>query len=160
MAGDLPKIYWDADVFLSYVNELPERLAHIEWHLERSGSEFQLVTSTLSIAEVTFAEMDKSNNRVSAETLERIDSLWLADDSPVILAEVYTDIVIAARDLARSVIPLGWTMKGADAIHMATAKQLGVAEIHTYSTDWPRNAATLGIKITQPIAQTPKLRGV
>jgi predicted nucleic acid-binding protein len=154
MPGDPPRIYWDACVFLSYINKTPDRLPHIKWYLDRSGKDFQIVTSILSVAEVIFAEREKQQGTLDADIAAKIDALWLSDDTPVRLSEVYLDLVLEARDLSRAALvqkPQGWTIKPSDAIHMATAKRLSVTEIHTYSKDWPRNAALLGIKIGEPV---------
>jgi predicted nucleic acid-binding protein len=154
MAGDPPRIYWDACVFLSYINKIPDRLPHIQWHLDRSGKDFQIVTSILSVAEVIYAEAEKKQGALDPEIAAKIDAFWLSGDSPVRLSEVYLDLVLEARDLSRQALaqkPVGWTIKASDAIHMATAKRLSVTAIHTYSKDWPRNAPLLGIKIGEPV---------
>jgi predicted nucleic acid-binding protein len=157
MPDDLPKFYWDSCVFISYINAMAERLPHIDWFLDNSGKVHQIVTSTLSVAEVAFAEIEKRGAALSDDVVNRIDALWLSDDSPVRLAEPHLDIMLDARDLARRARAAGWSVRGADAIHMATAKRLGAAEIHTYSTDWPRNQELLGIPIHPPICPTPML---
>jgi predicted nucleic acid-binding protein len=154
MPGDPPKIYWDSCVFLSWINKTADRLHNIDALLDRSGRDFQLVTSNLSVAEVAFAEMEKAGGALSDETMAKIDSLWLAQDSPVRLAEIHLGLCLDARDLARGFIPHGLGLKGADAIHLATAKWLGVKEIHTYDTKWPRYAPMLGIPIREPLPTT------
>jgi hypothetical protein len=98
-------------VFISYINELVDRLPDIDWFLEKSGKDHQLVTSTLSVAEVAFAEMEKRGGALSATVEDRIDSLWLSDDSPVRLAEPHLDIMFNARSLARQAVASGWSMR-------------------------------------------------
>ena len=46
-------------MFISYINEIRDRLPHIDWFLENSGKAHQIVTSTPSVAEVAFAEIEK-----------------------------------------------------------------------------------------------------
>lgn len=158
MAGDPRRIYWDSCVFLSWINGIPDRLPHIDWFLDRSGTEHQIITSTFTIAEVAFAELEKTQGALDDEILRRIDALWLAEDSPVKLADVHPAIALEARELARQCIAqqLG-TMKGGDAVHLATAKHYGCSEIHTYSKDWPGKARLVGgIPIGPPLATDPE----
>ena len=52
-----PRVYWDANVMLSYLNAVPERLPVIEELLRQSrAAAIEIVTSALSIAEVAFAQ--------------------------------------------------------------------------------------------------------
>ena len=44
-----------------------------------------------------------------------------------------------------------------DAIHLATAKWLGVDEFHTYDTGLHKYAANLGFKIIEPYTPQPRL---
>jgi predicted nucleic acid-binding protein len=161
MAGEpLKEFYWDSCVFISYINGIPERLADIEWFLAESGKEHQLVTSVFTIAEVSFAELEKTGGRLDEDVLKRIDALWIADDSPVKLIDIYPQIVFGARDLARRSIEAGLgTIKGGDAVHLATAIHRRVAEIHSYSRDWPSKASVVGLPIHPPVGRTPRLPG-
>ena len=53
-------IYWDANVFLSYVNGMPEHLPTLDTLLEGSASgNIKIYTSTLSVAEVAFATSER-----------------------------------------------------------------------------------------------------
>lgn len=76
-----PLVYWDADVFLSYVNGTPDRLPHLDAFLEKSGKDIQLITSTISIVEVAFAKaeqdgkaLDEAIEKKDKSSLESIDS--------------------------------------------------------------------------------------
>ena len=63
-SGDV--IYWDASVFLSCVNGETERLPTIDALREESRKgDFTIVTSTLSITEVAFAEMEQTRGAPS-----------------------------------------------------------------------------------------------
>ena len=69
-------VYWDASVFLSYVNGEQERLPTIDALLEESrNGEFTIVTSTLSITEVAFAEMEKTQRALDPQVEQAIDAL-------------------------------------------------------------------------------------
>jgi hypothetical protein len=133
-------------------------LPHIDWYLKRSGTEHQIITSAFTVAEVAFAELEKRDGVLDDSVMERIDALWIADDSPVELVELYAAVVFEARDLARRAIAEGWgTIKGGDAVHLATAANMKAAEIHTYSRDWPGKSPLVGgIPIGPPIADTPE----
>lgn len=160
MPDDPPKIYWDACVFLSYINQVVDRLPHIDWYLKNSGKVHQIVTTTLSVAEVAFAEIEKNDGVLSNEIADKIDALWLSDDSPVRLSEPHLEIMLDARNIARKAIENRITtkVKGADVVHMATAMRLEVKEIHTYEPRWISYSAILGgIPIGPPICTEPEL---
>ncbi len=54
------RVYWDACVFLSYINGEQERLPVIDALLEESRSgKIEIITSTVSLAEVAFAEEER-----------------------------------------------------------------------------------------------------
>lgn len=59
--AELRRVYWDACVFLSYINGVANRLPTIEELLRLArADEFELLTSSLSHAEVAFAEIEKA----------------------------------------------------------------------------------------------------
>ena len=131
MPEELVRIYWDADVLLSYVNGVPDRLPDIDGLLERSGRDFQIVTSSISIVEVSFGKAEQDGKALDPEIESRLDSLW-TQDSPIRLVEFYPLIADGARDLLRRAMILGWGLKPMDAIHLSTARQQGVSDFHTY----------------------------
>lgn len=61
--AETPKpIYWDSNAFLSYVNELPDRMPVLDVLLEASskiGGEVEIHTSTLSHVEVAFGASEQ-----------------------------------------------------------------------------------------------------
>lgn len=72
-----PRIYWDANVLLSYLNAIPDRLAVIDELLRRSrANEIELVTSSLSLVEVAFVRAEKDAQQLDAHVEELIDRLW------------------------------------------------------------------------------------
>lgn len=73
------RVYWDADVFLSYVNQITERMSILDTLLNQSSSSalpFKIVTSTYSMGEVAFGAQEQVQGVLSAQTEEDIDSLW------------------------------------------------------------------------------------
>lgn len=153
---EFPRIYWDACVPLSYINRVEDRLPDLDWYLERSGKDFQLVTSAISVVEVAFALQEKETGVLDQAVEDAISGLWAAD-SPIKLVEYYPLIGEDARALIRAALPVGWRLKPNDAIHLATARRIGAVEFHTYDTGLSKYEATLGFPIRQPAATTPML---
>ena len=71
-------IYWDANVFLSYVNGMPEHLPTLDALLESSasGGGIRIYTSTLSVAEVAFAASEQKQGTLDSTMEQKIDGLW------------------------------------------------------------------------------------
>lgn len=157
MSERLPLIYWDADVFTSYVENHPDRAALIELMLaDARAGQIELVTSVITIAEVAYAASERIAGELSPEVFQKIDALW-APGAPARVVEVYPLIASRARNLIRECLLRGWSgLRAHDAIHLATAQQLHADEIHTYEEKWPRYAEIVGIPITEP--RTRELR--
>jgi predicted nucleic acid-binding protein len=151
------RIYWDACVFLSYINGLPDRLTIIDelLRLARAG-EFELLTSSLSHAEVAFAEIEKTNGQLDPEIEAKIDSLW-QPSSPVRTVEFFDLIGVEARGLMRQGISQGWgALKANDAMHLATARRMQVSEMHTYDGRLLKWDGHTAFPIREPVvAQMP-----
>ena len=94
--------YWDADVFLSYLNNDLERLPVIEAILEavESSKNDKIVTSVISKVEVTWAAHEKLSRVLSADEENRINSMW--NNSEVIeLIDFNEEIALLARQAMR-----------------------------------------------------------
>jgi len=132
MPGKAKVIYWDSNVFIHYIEETPTYNQILGELLRQAGrNEVEIVTSTLSIAEVAFHAEERNRNRLDPTVEGKINNLW-ADRSVVHLIEFNQLIAYEARDLIRESISNGWTgLKGADAIHLAFARRLRAEEIHT-----------------------------
>ncbi|MBF8267226.1 MAG: Type toxin-antitoxin system VapC family toxin [Dehalococcoidia bacterium] len=153
------RVYWDADVFLSYINQILERMPILDTLLNQSSSPtlpFKIVTSTYSMVEVAFGAQEQVQGVLSTQTEEDIDSLW--DPATVQLIEFHPGVAVEARRLMRLAILRGWKLKPGDAIQLATAKVSGAEELHTYSKDFPRYSADIGIPIKEPNTQDPQGR--
>ena len=75
MPEPLPLLYWDACVFLSYINGTPEHLRDIDPLLERSGQDFQIITSAITIVEVSFGKIEQDGKVLDPIIEEKIDAL-------------------------------------------------------------------------------------
>jgi predicted nucleic acid-binding protein len=120
--------------------------------------DFQIVTSVLSITEVAYATTERETSILDPTTEAKILKLWQAG-SPITIVEVYELIALKAQQLMRAAITNKWSLKPADAIHLATADQLGVAEFHTYDEKLAKFSILTETKfpIIPPISTTPHL---
>lgn len=153
---ELPFLYWDSCVFLSYVNGDAERLPHLDAFLNKSGVEFQIITSVLSIVEVAFGKVEQDGKTLDAEVEKKIAALW-EPPAPIQVSELYALIAQEARTLMRHALPHGWSLKPADAIHLATARRIGATRFHTYDGALAKFAEIVGFTIEVPISATPEL---
>ena len=156
--------YWDACNFLSYVNEIEDRIPVLQALLADSASDngrTKIYTSTLSKVEVSFGASEQNRRVLDPETEARIDSLW-ADPGAIVLVEFHDGIGAIARQLTRSAITQGWSLKPIDAIHLATAAWLhgvgiAVTEFHTYDTGLYKYAAMMGFNVVEPYTPQPRM---
>ena len=160
---DSPRIVcWDSSAFLSYVNEVPDRLPVLDALLERSASgEIELYTSAISHVEVAFAASEQRRGRLNPEMERRIDSLW-ADPNVVVTVEYQRSIGHVARDMMRGAIIRNWSLKPLDAIHLATAQWLTnigieVDEFQTYDDRLFRYTSVVDFGIHEPHTPQPKM---
>lgn len=145
--------YWDACVFLSAINRNEDRVSIIEAVLEDCElGHVEIYTSMLSIVEVAVAETEKTSNMLSNEVEENIEALWLPP-SPIKLVEIHEFVLRDAKSLMRAGIEKGFSLRPADAIHLATAQRLEISEIHTYDTGWSKYESIIGCKITIPTTE-------
>lgn len=128
------RIYWDSNCWLSLINAVPERILVLDSLLADSKNELgdrELVTSSVSIVEVAFAQSEYQANQTDQTIEDAIDSLW-ADRRAITLIEYHDLIGLEARTLIRMGLHQTWNLKPMDAVHLATAKWFGVDEFHTY----------------------------
>jgi predicted nucleic acid-binding protein len=150
-------IYWDACVFLSYINGVADRLPDIDGLLEQAAKRsIRLITSAVTVVEVAMAETERTSDVLDPQAEVKIAGLW-QPPSPIDLVDFHPLIAAGAVRIIRDGIPKGWRLKPLDAIHLATAQRMAVDEIHTYSKDWDRYAPVLGCKICRPFLEEPHL---
>ena len=156
MPDDLQVIYWDANVTLSYLNAIPDRVSDLDALLEQSGREFQIVTSTVSVVEVAFAAIEQAAGALDPAVEQHIAALW-ATDSPIKLVEFSVLVAETARGLVRQAMIHGKRMRPMDAIHLATAQALTASRFHTYDERLYQYSELVGFPISPPQASAPKL---
>lgn len=153
-------LYWDTDVFLSYINEIPDRLPTIEAILEEiknSKGSARIVTSAITKVEVAWAAHEKWNRALSEAEEKKIDSLW-NDVSVIEVIEFNDEIALTARSLMRQGMMNGWKLRTFDAIQIASAEWVGATEINTYNLrDFKKYESVIGIPIRNPFTDQPKL---
>ena len=152
------RYYWDACVFLYVIDANPNHMPILKAMLEDCDKgEIEIYTSTLSITEVAFAQAEKDIQFLDPAIEEKIDKLWFPP-SPIKLVEIHTFITFKAKILIRNAVTRGWSLKPADAIHLATAQDADIFECHTYDNEWlDKYFKLVTYKITQPHTTTPFL---
>ena len=157
-------VYWDANVFLPYVNEISNRMPVLDALLKDSASTdgaVTLYTAELSRVEVAFGASEQKRQALDPQVEQIIDNLW-RNPGPVTLVEHHGKISQEARTLVRNAIIRGWSLKPFDAIHLATAQWLSsvglkVEEFHTYDTTLQRYASIAGFTIIEPQTLQPRM---
>jgi predicted nucleic acid-binding protein len=157
MPGNGPKrSYWDACVFLAWINGEPGRSSVVDELLRNArAGDLEIITSVLSITEVAYATPEKQSRTLSPATLTSIDSLW-EPPSPIKLVEVHRLIATEARHLLRGALPDALALKPPDAIHLSTARRTTCQEFLTYDPKLQKYAGTIGLPVREPaVAQMP-----
>ena len=151
-------LYWDADVFLSYLNENPDRVQILQAILDKVSKEKHhlIVTSTITKVEVAWVAHEKLNRVLSDTEEERIDSLW-NDSSVIDFIDFHEDIAMLARDIMRNGMIKGWRLRANDAIHLASAQWMQCYEVNTYDDKWKKFEELVGITIKEPFVIQPNL---
>ena len=154
--------YWDANVFLAYVNDEAERMPTLAAILDMATrGEIQLHTSEVSRVEVAFGAAEQIQQALDPETERLIDNLW-NNQAVVVRVEYHAEIGNRARTLMREAIARGWRLKPLDAIHLATAQWLvdngvQVGEFHTYDRGLDKYGPIVGLKICEPYTAEPRM---
>ncbi len=155
-------MYWDSNVFLSYLNGILERLPTIDALLESSANgSVRLYTAELSRIEVAFAASEQRQQALSEAVEQHIDNLW-SNENVVTLVEHHNNISLGARTLMRGAMVSGWSLKPFDAIHLATAEWLRninipIRTFHTYDSALMKYGQLVGFEIVEPFVQQPRM---
>jgi predicted nucleic acid-binding protein len=157
MAGEVARQYWDSCVFLSYINETPNRVENIASLLaDAEHATLEIITSVLTIAEVAFGAEEQTKHQLDPAVEARINRLW-EPASPVHLVEVYSTIAEDARSLMRAAVEKGWSLKAYDALHLCAARRFEAATFVTYDDALVKYGEAIGIPVGQPVVGAPRL---
>ncbi len=137
---------------------MPDRLPDIDALLDEArDGDIEIVTSSISITEVSYGAMEQTQSVLDWTVEEEIDRLWIPP-SPVQVVEFYRSIAYGAKRLVRQGVAESRKLKPMDAIHLSTALQLRVQELNTYDGDLLRwNAHIPDLLIQRPEAARPQL---
>ncbi len=159
MPAELRRLYFDANVFLAYVGDEEGRADTVQALLDEARrTEIVIVTSVLSITEVAYGAHERDQGLTEAGE-EAIEQLW-TPASPVTLADVSHAVARNARTLIRVARAQGLSgLRGADAVHLATARLLSCEVIFTYEAEARRSRwqQITGIRVSEPVTNTPRL---
>ena len=151
-------VYGDSSIFISYLNEVPERINVLEALFDEISrdNERKLITSVFTKIEVANLSIEKKVWRQDEEAEGRIDALW-NDDSLVEIVEMHNQIALTARDFMRRGIDSGWSLKPADALHLASAQWVSVSEFFSYDNGFDKYSDMTGLTINRPYVQQGEL---
>lgn len=145
------RIYWDTNCFLSWLNGEPERVPVLEALLDLAErGERSLVTSTLTLVEVVYLASERPGAPLDESGEHAIDALF--ERAMITFVELHEGVARQARRLMRDAIGQGWSLRHADAIHLATALDARAEEVHTYEAQNRRARWTglVGIPVATP----------
>ncbi len=146
----VPTYYWDAGVFMAYICQEKGRYETVTNLLEEcDNGNIHIWTSTLSIAEVAKGPIDPGKI-IPLKVQRKIDALW-EPPSRIKLIEVTQSVVKEARNVIRTIHGSKKTgIRSVDAIHLASAIQREIGEVHTYDDKLPKFAEIVDLKIVRP----------
>ena len=134
---DRKKVYWDACAWLGLLNGEDDKARELEvvWEKAKHG-EVEIWTSAFCIAEVYKVKCENGKTSLSPDDDEKINNLF--DQDFVFITQVDLEVARLAKTLLRS---HGKLSKPSDGIHLATAVQWNVDQLHTWD-----QSDLLGIK--------------
>lgn len=158
MPSDPEAEYLDASVLLAYVRDEPGRAGTVENILTAAAEgKLEVRTSTLSIAEVAYGVWDVSTGVPTPESEQAIERLW-QPGSVLRLIEPSVAVMRSARDLIRRARMAGYSLRSADAVHLASATaRSDTARIFTYDNKAPQWAEITGLEVSEPFVAEPPL---
>ena len=158
--AEVNRIYWDADVFLSLINDYPDRAPIIEAILDgvRLKKNVKIVTSVISRVEVAWAAIEQTERALSDDEEKGID-LLLGNQAVVNLVDFNDTIALRARQFMREGMERGGKkLRTNDAIHLASADWVAALELNTYNLkDYEFFQPLVSFPIREPMADQPRL---
>jgi predicted nucleic acid-binding protein len=157
-----PRYYLDSSVLIHFIEhvETDELVTILVPIIEDAKKgRFDLVTSTLTIAEVLYGASERKQDGsgvIDPEIERKINLLWHPGTSPIRLVDVHELIAKEAMQLFRSGIPKGWFKTGGcDAIHLVTARHEMVDEFFTTENAAKKWESEVGFTICPPHYDPP-----
>lgn len=156
MPDPIELIYWDACVFLDYIEGSPAWMPILDAILEdvSASGNLIIVTSTLSLVEVAYTSSER-NGQLDPTVLEAINAIW-SDSTEIQIVDVDTVIARTARELLRRAVSERRHLKPADAVHLATGIVMQVADFHT-TDDRLQQWKDLRFPVRDPWTRRPRL---
>lgn len=150
--------YCDANVFLAYFNAEPSRIVVLDQLFEeiQRDSERKIVTSVLSITEVSYVVQERQRRQLDEAVHEKFEQFW-GDTSLVEFVDFSTVLARQARDLIRQVIAMNRVLPPNDAIHLVSARFVGVSQCFTYDEKLHSFSDIMGYEILNPYISSPRL---
>lgn len=151
-------IYCDANVFLAYFNAEENRVQTVDQLFEdiQKDAQKKVVTSVLSITEVSHIAVERTQNKAAQDILNAIDSFW-GDMSLIEFIDFNELIARKARELIRHAINLGFSLRTNDAIHLVSAQSIGISEFLTYDKRLEKFSQITNYAIKEPYVMNPRL---
>ncbi len=144
-------LYCDANIFLAYFNAESGRVAVLDQLFEevQKNNHRKIVTSVVSITEVSHVAAEKVRNQVDKKIHDVLDNFW-ADTSLIEFVDFNELIARQARDLIRQAINMKFTLRTNDAIHLMSARYVGVSECFTYDQKLHKFSSLVNYSIREP----------
>lgn len=140
MPAEIRRVYFDANVFLAYVGNELGRADTVQTLMDEARrGQIEMLTSTLSIAEVAFGAHERDHGLTEAGE-EAIDQLW-TPASPITLVDVSQAVTRNARTLIRRARADG--VGGSEAL-MRFTSQRAACSVATPSSRTRTRRAALG----------------
>lgn len=117
-----------------------------------------LVTSTLTIVEVTYGKQEIARKGLDPAIEQRIEQLWHPASSPIRLIDPHEIIARDALRLLRDNLKRGWTKtRATDAVHLVTAQREFADEFFSNDLAMKKWGEVLGFKVCAPHALSNQL---
>ncbi|RMG82666.1 MAG: PIN domain-containing protein [Chloroflexi bacterium] len=155
---DMRYWYCDANVFLAYFNSEEGRVETIDTLFAQvtQNAYLKLVTSVLSITEVSHVAAERSRGVLDENIDEQLDLLW-NDRSLLEFIDFNEVIARKARNLIRYAISNRLVIKPNDAIHLISAQFVGAGRFFTYDKKLEKFSDFMQFPITPPDVDQPPL---
>ena len=145
------RTYWDANLFLEYVNRASERLVAIDQLVaEARAGEAVIGTSIFSVTEAAYSTNESLLRALNPQVELSFDRIFRSLSYVTVIPIDYA-IAVRARTLVRQAMVLERSLRPADAIHLASAEAFGADLIYSYDRPLSRRSAELdSVPVREP----------